>query len=259
MRSQFNTKRKEIGNSLKCDKLSILTLEPFQAQYEMHTEDNSGRKASWFVAQRIGFSEKNAPETIKEAVRKQKIGLLPQGGVAVPLCLQQLSNPAINGRAYCFLPLPEQTGLPMHINGHFVLDHEARRSLWKEEKGYKSEWNNLLISDIISQAYIDALKFVKSQLFPDCKKKRQQTADMVMANISSLEAVFPNSNEAVDRYWKYLVQSVFQRIVTGGEPFFPVVLEQVNDKRKPNVECKWNAFHQAGHMFSVIFTENKDS
>jgi hypothetical protein len=46
------------------------------------------------------------------------------------------------GQAFCFLPLPLETGLPVHVNGHFSLDHEARRNLWTDDKeGYRSAWN----------------------------------------------------------------------------------------------------------------------
>lgn len=57
------------------------------------------------------------------------LGLLPQGGVAVPLD-KSLSDAS----AFCFLPLPCETGLTMHINGHFSLDNESRRGLWKDIK-----------------------------------------------------------------------------------------------------------------------------
>ena len=38
-------------------------------------------------------------------------------------------------QVFCFLPLPIHTKLPVHINGHFALDHEARRGLWRDDDG----------------------------------------------------------------------------------------------------------------------------
>jgi hypothetical protein len=35
------------------------------------------------------------------------------------------------------------------VNGHFSLDHEARRNLWIDDKeGYRSAWNKHLMSDV---------------------------------------------------------------------------------------------------------------
>lgn len=62
--------------------------------------------------------------------------MLPRGGVA---CLLESKNSREQlerkKKAYCFLPLPLETDLPVHINGHFALDHEARRNLWRDVTG----------------------------------------------------------------------------------------------------------------------------
>ncbi|CAN0506780.1 unnamed protein product, partial [Scytosiphon promiscuus] len=34
------------------------------------------------------------------------------------------------GAAYCFLPLPVVTGLPVHVNGYFELSSNSRRDIW---------------------------------------------------------------------------------------------------------------------------------
>ena len=39
------------------------------------------------------------------------------------------SEPPLDGRAYCFLPLPIRTLLPLHINGYFELSSN-RRDIW---------------------------------------------------------------------------------------------------------------------------------
>lgn len=36
------------------------------------------------------------------------------------------------GRAFCFLPLPTATGLPVHINGFFEMASD-RRALWQNQ------------------------------------------------------------------------------------------------------------------------------
>ena len=90
--------------------------------------------------------------------------MIPRGGVA---CLLEKKSKkhgeAIRKKkAYCFLPLPIETNLPVHINGHFALDHEARRNLWWDEKsGYRSEWNNAILGDVVASCYLTLLDEVR--------------------------------------------------------------------------------------------------
>ena len=55
------------------------------------------------------------------------IQLLPWASVAVDVTQNTLS--ASSGRAFCFLPLPVRTGLPVHVNGYFELSSN-RRDVW---------------------------------------------------------------------------------------------------------------------------------
>ena len=55
-----------------------------------------------------------------------------------------------SGKIFCFLPLPNNSGLPVHINGRFVLS-SSRRSLWQGEKNDKNtRWNDALMMAICS-------------------------------------------------------------------------------------------------------------
>ena len=266
-RSEFIAMRTEIGKNLKVAKINVLNIKSFESKYEMHIKDNKGREENWFVVQRIGFSREHFSENIMKAVDKSKIGLLPQGGVAVQLPTRikraQISlrskrqekspNRLPYGRAFCFLPLPERTGLPMHVNGHFVLDHEARRSLWKEDEGFKSDWNCYLISDIIAALYVDALKFVQHKLFVS-QSKTMQRKIYLCDTIKTLEKFFPNLDDISEKYWKHLVISVYELSVANQEKFFPVVMD--TGRRKRCAEIIWHAMHESGHKFSVLFTED---
>jgi sacsin len=48
------------------------------------------------------------------------------------LAEKSADTPAFRGRAFCFLPLPQLTGLGVHINGAFALTSN-RRELWHED------------------------------------------------------------------------------------------------------------------------------
>jgi sacsin len=72
---------------------------------------------------------------------------IPKHGIAAPLSKQE----HFNGKVFCFLPLPEDTDLPVHINGQFILSSD-RRSIWHcssdDDSDNKAKWNSDLIKAI---------------------------------------------------------------------------------------------------------------
>ena len=87
--------------------------------------------------------------------------MLPRGGVA-SLISSSEGHQDVQGKAFCFLPLPFKTGLPVHVNGHFALNHEDRRSLWRDDKGtYRSNWNEALLQQVVAPCYVTLLDEVR--------------------------------------------------------------------------------------------------
>jgi len=95
----------------------------------------------------------------------QDSSLIPVGGVAAQLeRTDDSSFKAVDiqfglhsvGMVYCFLPLPVQFNLPVHVNGFFAI-HSSRTHLHervamdKEDK--RAVWNEALMSDAVCQAY----------------------------------------------------------------------------------------------------------
>eukprot|EP00878_Enallax_costatus_P018109 GHUV01019053.1.p1 GENE.GHUV01019053.1~~GHUV01019053.1.p1 ORF type:complete len:1075 (+),score=289.48 GHUV01019053.1:149-3226(+) len=65
------------------------------------------------------------------------------------------------GRAFCFLPLPASTSLPVHINGYFELSSN-RRDVWhgSDMAGagrLRAQWNEALLQLVVAPAYVDLL------------------------------------------------------------------------------------------------------
>ena len=60
-----------------------------------------------------------------------------------------------DGRAFCFLPLPEKTVMPVHIHGYFAIDDNRRSIKWPTDdaKGKKAEWNNKLLLKVAAPSY----------------------------------------------------------------------------------------------------------
>ena len=108
--------------------------------------ENSSSTVTWLVHQSLGGIGNFRNET--------NIGLLPRVGVAAPVSLELFDNA---GMAFCFLPLPVFTSLPVHINGHFALD-TARKYLFFETTnesnvGSKQQWNEDIIDFAVVPAY----------------------------------------------------------------------------------------------------------
>eukprot|EP00854_Cymbomonas_tetramitiformis_P005341 gene5341-6484_t len=72
--------------------------------------------------------------------------------------------------AFCFLPLPVLTGLPVHVNGYFELSSN-RRDIWygKDMAGggrLRSDWNQCLLEDVVAGAYARLLTEAAQRLGP---------------------------------------------------------------------------------------------
>ena len=95
----------------------------------------------------------------------QDSSLIPVGGAAAQLeRIDESSFKAVNiqfglqsvGVVYCFLPLPIQYNLPVHINGYFAV-HSSRTHLHErvamDKENSRAIWNEALMSDAVCQAY----------------------------------------------------------------------------------------------------------
>ena len=58
--------------------------------------------------------------------------LVPWSGVASRLPTDTSQKSPV-GSAYCFLPLPVKTGLPVHVNGYFELSSNRRDVWWGDD------------------------------------------------------------------------------------------------------------------------------
>ena len=272
-RSSFSVKCKEFAQDIKRMDNSILKRKPHKAEYRLQTKDEFGNKETWYVVQRIGLDGTVIPQNVLKAISDGKLGHLPIGGVAVPLPyikdgaertrvgseyerhLRSKLQHARKFRAFCFLPLPGTTGLPMHINAHFVLDHEARRGLWKEDQGFKSEWNYLLLANVVALAYLDALKIVKSTLF-DKSKFPPGPRVIGVERIMLFNSFFPVAAKIHDKCWQYLVKGLFETLSKTDEQLFPVIIKQADDKENDKYDVSWTTLYQRENEFPLYFVQN---
>jgi hypothetical protein len=102
------------------------------------------------------------------------------------------------GAAYCFLPLPIQTGLPVMVNGFFELSSN-RRDVWQGGSDMtgdgrtRAEWNVSLMRDVISPSYIRLLLRLK----------------VVLGFSENFQSLFPRFS--LPAPWSTVSQSVLER------------------------------------------------
>ena len=171
--------------------------------------------------------------------------MLPRGGVACLLEKTPNDASAKCKRAFCFLPLLFETNLPVHINGHFALDHEARRNLWRDEAGgYRSDWNNLLLGDVVASCYLRLLVEVRAFLqLPSATQLGtcivQCSEAEILRRVTTYENLFPLKH-VTNPYWKTLVDSLYQKLDARRLKILPVVRKRQKDAAtKPSVELTW--------------------
>ncbi|XP_062614456.1 sacsin-like isoform X1 [Saccostrea cucullata] len=188
----------------------IVMMKENDVTYFVKIKSTSEKESKWCIIQKFGFSEGiHIPNSVQDAFDDENLGLLPQGGIAMPLD-RSLSN----ATAFCFLPLPCQTGLTLHINGHFSLDNESRRDLWKDDKReYRTEWNYMLLSHVIAPIYAKALNLLQSILglssSEECESRNLQR------KLDVFHSFFPNLELASNHYWKRLGKAVYECIAEG--------------------------------------------
>ncbi|XP_029138903.1 sacsin-like [Protobothrops mucrosquamatus] len=195
--------------------------KPVTVFYKMKVSTNLLRDPSiWWVGRQIGM---DSTETIEGM-------LLPYGGVAV--CL----NRQVCGKAFCTLPLPGRTGLPIHVNGNFDVD-SARRDLRKYsgEGDVNSIWNRLLMQYLLAPLYGQLLKNLCQTLgreplkFHTLQKCHDQFACKYLQ-------YFPIVTKDVSPVWQQLVTHLYKLMHKDQLPLLPVYQKNVNYKNACRIE-----------------------
>ena len=243
-RQAFATYVKQIGRSFKQNpERSPIQAQVKKCSYVLTLKDSLENEEKWLIVQKIGF-ENHVKESIIDAYKRNDLGMLPRGGVA---CLLERKSALAQRKeekkkVYCFLPLPIQTDLPLHINGHFALDHEARRSL-DSTGGYKTEWNNFLMSDVIASCYLTLLDKVRCFYNLPVSEGPQEISlscckDELTKNIKEYEKLFPCAISS-NQYWATLVTSVYQGMDYKRLRLVPVLRGDTTNGSTPNSQLAW--------------------
>ncbi|KAG7223047.1 hypothetical protein INR49_015936 [Caranx melampygus] len=221
-------KRKQFHASVidSVTKKKPLTAIPVQQiTYTMDIEDTDGTLTTWMICNRSGFPNiENVSKSVISAHKNEDITLFPRGGVAA--CVSH--NYKKPHRAFCFLPLSLETGLPFHVNGHFALD-SARRNLWRDDNGVgvRSDWNNNLMTSLIAPACVELLIQLKRRYFPGPDPTmtvlQGTPLHVVKDTLRKYLFFFPVNRLDIQPDWYCLVKAVYNSIHAEFKRLLPVV------------------------------------
>lgn len=202
-------------DALQSDKRII----PQKILYETLISTSDKRQSRWITAQQFG-SFKNSGE-------KDMSGKLPQAAVAARVSLkipinphqEPSSNRAFLGAAFCSLPLPGQTGLPVHISANFEVD-SARRNLWKEDtQSLKMNWNEYLKLNVIAPLYADLLHHISCNL----KVKKGLLTNIESDLSGSYLCFWPTVFKDVGQEWHEMIHETYRSIKERGLNLIPAL------------------------------------
>ena len=236
-----------------------------KVSYVLNISDSFHKQEKWLIVQQVGF-QKVLKKGIVNAFKRNELGMLPRGGVACILEKNSKEHEERGKKAYCFLPLPFETDLPVHINAHFALDHEARRNLWRDEGGgYRSDWNNALLGDVVASCYLTLLTEVRAFLkLPVSKDGKPCTLTCsegeVLQSIKAYESIFP-LKPLSDPYWEILADSLYAEMASNEVRLLPVVRNKHSDAVFPGgegtniVELSWFPLVGKGKKQAAFFND----
>ena len=249
-RQEFGANTRNVTRQLKKEGKQLTDIQMKEVTYVMTLEGSCGHKEEWLVAQRLGFEDKvEVPQSVLTAYQRRELGLLPRGGAAT-LLSSTVRAVRRQMKAYCFLPLPLLTNLPVNINGHFALDHEARRNLWRDEgEGFRGDWNKFLLHDVVAACYVTLLEEVRNFLHLGSNKDHVThlncTRPDIQSRLERLRKLLPGVEVTVeDPYWATLTEAVYKYVDKHQVRILPVVRDleanpNVSKPQKSGVSVYW--------------------
>ena len=231
-------------------------VSPLTKMHGLHQEYIT-HKEKWLIQQGVG--------DIQNPSQKWRYisQVLPKHGIAASLNISDIPL----GKIFCFLPLPGLSGLPVHINGQFVLSSN-RHSLWSgdtEGQDEKKEWNDKLM-EAISSSYIHFLTEACDHYISD---KPYEDRNHFYHDINQYYELFPYWKESKDDVQLthkanplkpncvLLAQSVFKKLWLAN----PCVLASeifVRKGKKDGVKVQWNVLHDEHTPFCQAYFQPRE-
>ncbi|XP_028289569.1 sacsin [Parambassis ranga] len=205
---------KVLKNALESDG----PVSPRKVFYETKIYTSDKRQSKWMIAEQFGACIHSAEMKLSDK--------LPQAALAARMSTKihypsPFSFMDFKGEAFCSLPLPGKTGLPVHVNGNFEVD-SSRRSLWKEDgQSLKTNWNEFLKQNVIAPLYADLLYVISKS----CKtaNKKVLSADIESCFSTSYFCFWPIVSKHVGPEWHEMIHEVYRSIQNKDLDVIPVM------------------------------------
>ena len=209
----------------------------------------------WIVQQGIGDINKQSQSwSFVERIK-------PRHGIAALIGSgndpkSTIVNPSLNGQVFCFLPLPIRSSLPVHVNGHFILN-STRRQLWQttnpgEEDG-RSLWNKNLLSAIAS-SYTNLLENVPWYLVAS----EYKDLSMLHRDIEKFYLMFPEAKaEKLEGRWLELANECYEKMCKSNCNVLSVVERtkphQLSEGGESKLSVRWHPIKSLSPSSQVHF------
>lgn len=138
--------------------------ESYRHTFTVRAADSSGDgsggasvEAEWRVVAGLGVDKGGEVAAAVEEITDRKVKVIPLAGAAARLRVDGDVPPTrLSGRVYCSLPLPAETGFPVHLNGFFDLDSSRHALTTGSVTGnarVRVRWNELLVEHVLAPLY----------------------------------------------------------------------------------------------------------
>ena len=158
----------------KCTSTALLHADQkyLTSNFSVQTKDSMGTTCTeWLVA---NASVSSRCTTIGHGTILSQRKKSKKKAVASVACLLTSSNEQsdkftlacdLNGEVFCYLPLSQTTGLPVHVSCNFAVI-SSRRGIWtsadvSSNSDSEAKWNMLIMTNVIPAAYIRLLGSLK--------------------------------------------------------------------------------------------------
>ena len=192
-----------------CHEVNILHVEK--------QDRENGELTTWLVQRAVG-SDQLSLGLLQSAIEH---GLKPLGGVAAQLNLENRQY-----HIFCFLPLPLNSHLPVHVNGHFLVDDSRKHFETIKHEGL-SEWNKEIATNVIAHAYVDLVL---------------QAMDMVPLTVNSkwFYNLFPKLEISGELGDLKLPEAFYTQLLSKNPPILvPQQSPLVHGTANPQVQLPW--------------------
>ncbi|XP_066542092.1 sacsin [Hoplias malabaricus] len=216
--SERDRKERESFHNHVCNSLKSRQVIPCQTIYNMQITTRR-KQSHWVIAESFG-SVLQIPNSCEDNTDFR----VPH--VALAACIgTKPAEDKFTGRAFCSLPLPIETGLPVHVNGNFEVDH-SRRDLWKEDtESLKTQWNQSLMRNTIAPLYADLLY----HFCQNFKEDKPRVLALLKPILNSCFRFFPFVSEKVAQVWHEVISEVYRSINQRNLPVIPILKNVADD------------------------------